>query len=122
MFTSFYIIIEVLEEGMFTSLAPMVELSRTGKVFASGTMSHSAPAMYYAFHRKGILWRMLMYSRLIDMISRLILMYSRLKSGLTVFFSGSISSFQLELSFLSSETMIVHIDEVSIRLGESYGL
>ena len=50
-----------------------------------------------------------MYSRLIDMISRLI-------SGLTVFFSGYVSSFELDSSFLSSETMIVRIDEVCLGL------
>ena len=63
-----------------------------------------------------------MYSRLIDMISRLIRWYSGLISGLAVSFSRSVSSFELDSSFLSSETMIVCIDEVCIRLGESYGL
>ena len=63
-----------------------------------------------------------MYSRLIDMISRLIYWYSQLISGLTVFFSVSVFNFELNLSFLSSETVIVHIDEVCIGLGESYDL
>jgi len=63
-----------------------------------------------------------MYSRLIDMISRLIHWYSRLISGLIIFFSTSVSSFELNSSFLSSRAMIVGIDEVCIGLGESYGL
>jgi len=63
-----------------------------------------------------------MYSRLIDMISRLITWYSRLISGLAIFFSESVSSCELDLSFLSSRAMIVRIDRVCIRLGESYVL
>ena len=43
-------------------------------------------------------------------------------SSLTVFFSGSVSNLELDLSFLSSEAVIVHIDKVCIRLGEFYGL
>ena len=56
-----------------------------------------------------------MYSRLIDMISRPI-------SSLVVFFPASISSFELESSFLSFETVIVSSDRVCIGLGGSYGL
>ena len=57
-----------------------------------------------------------MYSRLIDMISRLI-------SGLSVFFySGSVSSFEMNSSFLSSKVVIVHIDGVCIGLGDSHDL
>ena len=43
-------------------------------------------------------------------------------SGLTVFFSGSVFSLELDSSFLSSEAVIVRIDEICIRLGEFYGL
>ena len=49
-------------------------------------------------------------------------MHSRLISSLTVFFSGSVFSFELDSSFFSSEAMIVRIDGVCIELGESYGL
>ena len=63
-----------------------------------------------------------LYSRLMIRISRLILMYSRLISGLAVSFFGFIFSFKLDSSFLSSETVIVRIDRVCIGLGESYGL
>jgi len=63
-----------------------------------------------------------MYSRLIDTISRLIHWYIRLISGLAVSFSGSVSSFEVDSSFLSSGTMIVRIFGVCIGLGESYGL
>ena len=56
------------------------------------------------------------------MISRLITWYSRLISGLVVFFSGSVSSFELDSSFLSSGVMIVRIDGVCIGLGESHSL
>ena len=65
---------------------------------------------------------MLMYSRLIDMISQLIHWYSQLISGLAVSFSESVFSFELYSSFLSSGAMIVHIDGVCIRLKESYDL
>ena len=43
-------------------------------------------------------------------------------AGLTVSFSGSVSRFELNLSFLYSETVIVRIDEVCLELGEFYGL
>ena len=43
-------------------------------------------------------------------------------SGLTVFFSRSVPSLELNSSFLSSETVIDRIDEVCIGLGEFYGL
>ena len=56
------------------------------------------------------------------MCSQLIHLYSRLISGLAVFFFGFVFSFELDSSFLFSETMIVCIDEVCIGLGESYGL
>ena len=63
-----------------------------------------------------------MYSRLTDMISQLIHWYSRLISGLVVSFSGYVSSFELNLSFLSSEVMNVRIDRICVGLEESYGL
>jgi len=69
-----------------------------------------------------ISWLIPMYSRLIDKTNWLIHWYSQLISGLTVFFSGSVSSFELDLSFFSSGAMIVRIDGVCIGLGESYGL
>ena len=53
-----------------------------------------------------------MYSQLTDMISRLIHWYSRLISGLVIFLSGYVFSFELDLSFLSSGAMIVRIDFV----------
>ena len=62
-----------------------------------------------------------MYSRLIDMISRLIHWYSRLLSGLAVSFFASVFSFELDSSFLSYGA-IVRIDGVCIGLGESYSL
>ena len=62
------------------------------------------------------------YNRLIHVISRFILRPSRLVSGQTDFFSGSVFSFKLDSSFLSSETVIVRIDEACIGLGEFYGL
>jgi len=43
-------------------------------------------------------------------------------SALTVIFSGYIFNFELDSSFLSSEALIVHIDEVCIGLGEFYDL
>ena len=42
--------------------------------------------------------------------------------GLAVFFSGSVSRFELDLSFLYSEAVIVRIDKVCLELGELYGL
>jgi len=42
--------------------------------------------------------------------------------GLIVSFSGSIFSLELDSSFLFSEAVIVHINEVCIRLRELYGL
>ena len=56
------------------------------------------------------------------MISRLMHWNSRVKLGLAVFFSGTVSSFNLDSSFLSSGTMIVRIDDVCIGLKESYDL
>jgi len=47
---------------------------------------------------------------------------SRLVSGLTVFFSRSVFSFELDSSFLFSEAVIIHIDEVCIGLGDFYDL
>ena len=47
---------------------------------------------------------------------------SRLMSGMTDFFPGSISRFELDSSFLYSEAVIVLIDEVYLRLGEFYNL
>ena len=41
---------------------------------------------------------------------------------LPVFFSGSISGFELDSAFLYSEAVIVRIDEVYLGLGEFYGL
>jgi len=41
---------------------------------------------------------------------------------MTIFSSESVFNFELDSSFLSSEAMIVRIDEVCIGLGESYGL
>jgi len=63
-----------------------------------------------------------MYNQLIDMISRLIHWYSRLISSLAASFSGYVSSFELDSSFLSSEVVIVRIDDICIELGESYSL
>ena len=48
--------------------------------------------------------------------------YSRLISGLVVFFSRFVFSFELYSSFHFSGAMIVRIDGVCIGLGESYGL
>jgi len=64
------------------------------------------------------------YSRLIHVISRLILRSCRLVSGLTVSFCGKdlFSIFELDSSFLSFEAVIVRIDEICIGLGEFYGL
>jgi len=42
--------------------------------------------------------------------------------GLTVFFSGSVSRFELNSSFFYSEAVIVRIDEVCLGVGEFYGL
>ena len=55
-------------------------------------------------------------------ISQLLLRPSRLVSGLTVSFYGSVSSCELDSSLLSSEAEIDRIDEVYIRLGEFYDL
>ena len=38
--------------------------------------------------------------------------------GLAVSFSGSVSRFELDSSFLYSEVVIVHIDEVCLGIGE----
>jgi len=83
------------------------------------------------------------YSRLITWISRLILYIvdqaeswgsksrqssrlvfgpSRLMSGITVSFSGFVSRFDLDSSFLYSEALIVRIDEICLELGEFYDL
>jgi len=43
-------------------------------------------------------------------------------AGLTVFFSESVSRFELDSDFLYSEVVIVRIDEVYLELGEFYGL
>jgi len=43
-------------------------------------------------------------------------------SGLTVFFSGSVSGFKLDSGSLYSESVIVRIDEVCLGLGEFYSL
>ena len=43
-------------------------------------------------------------------------------SSLTVFFSGSVSRFELDSGFLYSEEVIVRIDEVCLGLGDFYGL
>ena len=43
-------------------------------------------------------------------------------SGLTVSFSGSVSRFELDSSFLYFEAVIVHIDEVCLGLEELYDL
>ena len=43
-------------------------------------------------------------------------------SGLTVSFFGSVSSFELDSSFLFSEAVIVRIDEGCIELREFSGL
>jgi len=43
-------------------------------------------------------------------------------SGLVVFFSGSISGFELDSGFLYSEMVIVQIDEVCLGLGKFYDL
>ena len=43
-------------------------------------------------------------------------------SGLIVSFSGSVFSLELNLNFLSSEAVIVRIDEVCIGLKDFYGL
>ena len=43
-------------------------------------------------------------------------------SGLTVSFSGSVSRFELDSSFLYFEAVIVHIDEVCLEVREFYGL
>ena len=43
-------------------------------------------------------------------------------SGLAVFFSGSVSRFELDLGFLYSETVIIPIDKVYLGLREFYGL
>ena len=43
-------------------------------------------------------------------------------SGLIVSFFGSVSSLGLNLNFVSSEAVIVHIDEVCIEIREFYGL
>jgi len=49
-------------------------------------------------------------------------MTSRLISSLTVSFSGLVFSFEIDSSFLSFESVIVHIDGVCIGLGESLGV
>jgi len=43
-------------------------------------------------------------------------------SGLIGSFSVSVSSLELDSSFLSSEAVIVRIDEICIELGLFYGL
>ena len=43
-------------------------------------------------------------------------------SGMTIFFYGYVSSFELDSSFLFSEAVIVPIDKVCIGLGKFYGL
>jgi len=43
-------------------------------------------------------------------------------SGLAVFFSGSISIFDLDSSFLYSEAVIVRNDEVCLGVEEFFGL
>ena len=42
--------------------------------------------------------------------------------GLAVFFSGSVSRFELDSGFLYSEMVIIRIDEVYLELEEFYGL
>ena len=64
---------------------------------------------------------MFRYSRLLHVISRLILWPSRLVSCLTIFFSEYVSNFKFDSSFLSSGAMIDRIDEVCIGVGKSYG-
>ena len=43
-------------------------------------------------------------------------------SGLAVFFSGSVSRFELSSGFFYSEAVIVRIDEICLGLGEFYDL
>jgi len=43
-------------------------------------------------------------------------------SGLAVFFSESVSRFELDLGFFYSEAVIVYINEVCLGLGKCYGL
>ena len=43
-------------------------------------------------------------------------------SGMAVSFFVSVSRFELDLGFLYSEAVIVHIDEVCLELGKYYGL
>ena len=43
-------------------------------------------------------------------------------SGLAVFFSGSVSGFELDSGFLYSKAVIVRIDEGYLGLEELYGL
>ena len=43
-------------------------------------------------------------------------------SGLTVFFSGFVSIFELDSDFHYSEAVIDHIHEVCLGVGEFYGL
>ena len=43
-------------------------------------------------------------------------------SCLTIFFSRSVSRFELDSGFFYSEIVIVHIDEVCLGLGEFYDL
>jgi len=62
------------------------------------------------------------YSRLIHVISRLILWPSRLVAVLAVSFLGFVFSFELDSSFLSSEAVTVRIDRVCLGLGEFHGL
>ena len=42
--------------------------------------------------------------------------------GLTFFFSGYVSRFELDSSFFYFEAVIVRIDELCLELGEFYGL
>ena len=55
-------------------------------------------------------------------ISQLVPWHSRLVSGLTISFSGSVFKFDLDSGFFYSEAVIVRIDEVCLGLGEFYGL
>ena len=43
-------------------------------------------------------------------------------AGVTFLFSESVSGFELDLCFLYSEAVIVHIDEVCLGLEKFYGL
>ena len=50
------------------------------------------------------------------------LQFGQLMAGLTVFFSGFTSKFELDSRFFYSEVVIIRIDEVCLGLGELYGL